>query len=327
MAMMVHDNELDWSGFEEEFQRFVEFATDELNEHRDYPAFSKSESRGNLPKVKLSLKVLLRRLASEAMSSVAATASFKEEAKKPSVAWLLYLTDFERNFKDHVLYLESKPTISSQLYIAQQMDNLRRPLEWAAGQCWWAPHGGFFCMTLEETESLMTMYMNLCRNARHEATKAHKGRTEHRKRGIDTSTCRLSQLKRGDVVVARDDAADDGDLSTFQSKASELCRATLNTVQSHVANHEGVAVPPAVVVSAFEAISLQLAVRGGRALEEYDLRLFNSRESLVQMHEDDQLQDGTVGLWKEDGCYQIQAAVETIALTGPAVALLDFLCV
>ena len=94
--------------------------TEPLNADRPFPAWSPDDNRGNLPNVRRALVGVLQRISTT-------------EYDRPSMHWLI-TSDFNNTFKEHAKHMQSKESVNSSQYIAQTMDNLKRPLEWITQQ-------------------------------------------------------------------------------------------------------------------------------------------------------------------------------------------------
>lgn len=159
---------LDWTTFEGEWDIFLKFATDDENPRRAWDAWSKSDT-GNHLKVRKTLVILLERLASIGWGSI------------PSMSWMCDLESFDIVFCDHSKHLKDTRTNNDNTR-AQQLRNIKRPLEWAVEETWLDVDAlpyyieDWWTMAKEDRIELVALFGNVCKQA------STKGRLEYKQR-------------------------------------------------------------------------------------------------------------------------------------------------
>jgi len=203
---------LEWNIFEREWDRFMDFATDDDNPHRGWDTWSKSET-GNHHKVKSAVIVLLERLAHAGWGEA------------PSMAWMCDLDNFDAVYRDHSKHLKEGRS-NNESTRAQSLRNLKRPLEWAVTQAWldenWTDHiEDWWSLSEQDRTQVTTLLGNLCK---HVSTKGRKEYKCRREAGLDVP--QLEQAELHDRVEALKKGVLERRPDTVAQKL-EVCEATI----------------------------------------------------------------------------------------------------
>jgi len=303
---------IQWGQFNQQWEQFVEWITRPVNPEREFSAWVTGD-RGNLRKVKGVLVDFLSRQCCDGWN-------------QPSMCWLFW-GGYER-YQKHVEYLRSKESVTSEQYIAQQMDNLKKPIAWALLQ-WWSKDGYLWddeCASEADHKSWSdrsTLELSLDPELASSGWISKHGRDTFCS-GYDNFCSGLRTLGNKQHRARKENTP-----TVFMDDIDSAIRANTNTVLADVekAQSEG-AVKPAHVVRAFKAVALDLGGRGGRALESYDLHYADSRDAVNEL--EPSCAKGAAFIYRSDDSYQIVAPdckehfVETTAITGAGVKLLDF---